>query len=61
MLASWRVRLDDATRPRRLVSRHVEFGKTLDEATAWVRRSDEANARVVAQHAATADLVVEAT
>lgn len=57
----WYVRLDEATRVRRLVARHVEFGKALDAATAWVMRSDEANARLVGRHAASADLVVDVT
>ena len=61
MAEVWYVHLDDATRVRRLVARHVEFGKTPDAAAAWVMRSDEANARLVGQHAATADLVVEVT
>jgi pantothenate kinase len=55
----WYARLDDATRVRRLVARHVAFGKSPADAQAWVQRSDEANARLVGEHAGLADLVVE--
>jgi pantothenate kinase len=61
MAQVWYVRLDEATRVRRLVDRHVEFGKTRAEAAAWVERSDQANARLVGRHAASADLVVDLT
>ncbi|MGV1009539.1 MAG: nucleoside/nucleotide kinase family protein [Dermatophilaceae bacterium] len=54
----WYVWLDEATRLRRLVDRHVEFGKSRAAAEAWVQRSDEANARLVGHHAGRADLVV---
>ncbi len=55
---TWYLDLDDATRVERLVARHVRFGKTPAEAAAWVSRSDEANARLVAATRAHADLVV---
>lgn len=61
MAQVWYVRLDEASRVRRLVDRHVRFGKTLEEATAWVERSDQANARLVGRHWASADLVVDLT
>jgi len=54
----WYCALDDVVRRDRLIARHVEFGKTAAEATAWVDRSDEANARLVASTAPSADLVV---
>ena len=41
-----------------LIARHVEFGKTPEEARAWVMRSDEANAAVVAATREHADVVV---
>ena len=50
---------DDDVRRRRLVARHVEFGKTLVEAEAWVARVDDANAALVAAAAHRADRVVE--
>ena len=39
---------DDAVRRERLIARHVAFGKTPAEAEAWVARSDDPNAALVA-------------
>lgn len=50
---------DDDVRRRRLIARHVEFGKTLAEAEAWVARVDDANAALVEAAAHRADRVVE--
>jgi pantothenate kinase len=50
---------DDDVRRRRLVARHVEFGKTLAEAEAWVARVDDANAVLIDAAAHRADRVVE--
>lgn len=55
----WHLHVDDEVRRARLVARHVEFGKTPDEARAWVERVDEPNARRVDEAAARADLVVD--
>lgn len=41
------VHLDPEERRRRLVLRHMEFGKTQAEATRWVMSSDERNAALV--------------
>lgn len=49
---------DDAVRRARLVARHVAFGKTPEEAEAWVARSDEPNAVLVASGAHRADAVI---
>ncbi|WP_320774840.1 nucleoside/nucleotide kinase family protein [Streptomyces sp. CRN 30] len=49
---------DEEERVRRLIARHEEFGKPHAEAVAWVRRSDEPNARLVAAGRGRADLVV---
>jgi pantothenate kinase len=57
--AVWYADLDDETRVARLVARHVEFGKSPDEARAWVERSDEANARLIKSTRSHADLVVD--
>jgi pantothenate kinase len=57
--AVWHLHLDDAVRRERLVARHIEFGKTPDEARAWVARVDDANAALVEAAAGRADLVVE--
>ncbi len=55
---TWYVDLDPATRVRRLLDRHVRFGKPPAEARAWVERSDEANARLVEATRDAADVVV---
>ena len=54
----WFVDVDDAIRVPRLIARHIEFGKSADEALEWVLRSDEANAKVVAATRDRADVVV---
>jgi pantothenate kinase len=50
---------DDEVRRRRLVARHVQFGKTEAEAEAWVARVDDANAALVGTTRDRADRVVE--
>jgi pantothenate kinase len=57
----WFVEVDDETRIERLVRRHVSYGKPPGAAQAWVSRSDEANARLVAATRDQADLIVTAT
>jgi pantothenate kinase len=57
----WFVHLDDAVRRDRLVARHVAFGKTPDEARAWVDRVDEPNARLVEATRNSADRVLDLT
>lgn len=54
----WFVDIDDAVRVPRLIARHIEFGKSPDEAREWVMRSDEANAAVAATSRSRADVVV---
>ena len=54
----WFVVVDDAVRVPRLIARHIEFGKSPDEAREWVWRSDEANAVIVATTRDRADVVV---
>ncbi|MEP7200984.1 MAG: nucleoside/nucleotide kinase family protein [Ilumatobacteraceae bacterium] len=54
----WFVDVDDAVRVPRLIARHIDFGKSPDEAEEWVMRSDEANAKVVAASRSRADVVV---
>jgi pantothenate kinase len=54
----WFVDVDDAVRVLRLIARHIEFGKSPDEAHEWVMRSDEANAAIVAASRERADVVV---
>jgi pantothenate kinase len=57
----WYVDLDAAERLRRLVARHVRFGKEPDAAQAWATGTDELNAAVVAATKDGADLVVPAS
>ncbi|MET8076787.1 nucleoside/nucleotide kinase family protein [Streptomyces sp. NPDC005303] len=54
----WFCELDEDERMRRLVARHERFGKSHEEAVAWVRRSDQRNAELVAATRDRADLVV---
>ncbi|QIQ02042.1 nucleoside/nucleotide kinase family protein [Streptomyces liangshanensis] len=54
----WFLDLDPEERVRRLVDRHVRFGKEPAHAERWVRDSDEANARLVARGRGRADLFV---
>jgi pantothenate kinase len=55
---AWYVETDEELRVQRLIQRHIEFGKTPDYARAWVLRSDERNAAVVAETASRADVLV---
>ena len=55
----WYLTLPDDLRRQRLVARHVAFGKTPDEARAWVERVDEPNARLVEACADRADAVID--
>ncbi len=55
---SWYVEMDEATRLEWLIARHVESGKTPEEAHAWVMRSDQANAAVIAPTRERADVIV---
>ena len=57
----WFVDIDDAVRVPRLIRRHIDFGKSSDEAREWVMRSDEANAALVAASRSRADVVVRLT
>jgi pantothenate kinase len=52
--------VDDDVRRRRLVARHVRFGKSPAQAQGWVARVDEPNAVLVAASATRADRIVEA-
>lgn len=55
----WHVVADEEVRRERLVARHVEFGKSPDEARAWVARVDDANAALVEAGRDRVDLVVD--
>jgi pantothenate kinase len=54
---AWYVDIDGALRQSRLVKRHMRFGRTRDDALAWVTNTDEPNARLIAATASRADLV----
>jgi pantothenate kinase len=54
----WWCALDDEVRVERLVTRHVETGREVEDATEWVLRSDEANAEVVSGGVGSADVVL---
>nr|WP_232491101.1 nucleoside/nucleotide kinase family protein [Mycobacterium dioxanotrophicus] len=54
----WYCTVDDAVRVRRLVDRHIRFGKPADAARRWVQEVDEPNARLVAATASRAAGVV---
>jgi pantothenate kinase len=54
----WFCELDGDERRRRLVERHVRFGKEPAAAEAWVSGTDERNAELVARTRDHADLVV---
>jgi pantothenate kinase len=54
----WYLEPDDRTRIDRLIERHIRYGKSPTAARAWVARSDESNARLVALTRNRADLIV---
>jgi pantothenate kinase len=54
----WYVETDEELRIQRLIQRHIQFGKTPEYARAWVQRSDERNAALVARTAPAADVLV---
>ncbi|MCP2160233.1 AAA domain [Williamsia serinedens] len=58
MDAVWFVTADEPTRRDRLLTRHVEFGKTPSAARAWIDDVDEPNAASVLSTAARADRVI---
>ncbi|WP_153815789.1 nucleoside/nucleotide kinase family protein [Streptomyces sp. SUK 48] len=56
----WYCEIPEEERIRRLVARHVEFGKESAAARAWVLGTDQRNAELVAATRERADLVVPA-
>ena len=56
----WWLDVDDHVRRARLVARHVRFGKTPEEAAAWVAAVDDPNATLVQTYRDRADRVVRA-
>jgi pantothenate kinase len=58
MDAVWFVASKETMRVERLVARHVQFGKTADEARAWVATTDQRNSELVAGTVGRADRVI---
>lgn len=54
----WYVEVDESARVGRLTARHVEHGRTADEAARWVATVDEPNADLVRSTRGHADAVV---
>jgi pantothenate kinase len=54
----WFVDLATEERRRRLIARHIEYGKSSAQAQAWVRAVDDANAERIERVRHKADLVV---
>jgi pantothenate kinase len=44
---TWYVEVDPALRTLRLTQRHVQFGRSMADATQWVAQTDEPNARLI--------------
>lgn len=44
---AWYVEVDDRLREQRLAQRHEEFGRSRDDALAWVAQTDAPNARLI--------------
>lgn len=56
---TWVVNLDEDVRLRRLIARHMEFGRDAAAAAAHARGSDQANADVIGATFVRADLMVD--
>jgi pantothenate kinase len=56
--AAWFVDIDAELRRRRLVARHMRFGRSEADARAWVMQTDEPNALLVEATRARADVVL---
>lgn len=54
----WYIDVDDELRRRRLVERHMRFGRSEQAAMDWVESTDEPNARLIAKGKARADVVI---
>src|SRR5438105_2866679 len=56
---SWYVEVDEQLRIRRLIARHVAFGKSEADARRWTLGSDQVNATLVAATRRRADIIVQ--
>jgi len=57
----WYVDVDDALRVDRLTQRHQQFGRSAEDAAAWVAGTDEPNARLIEASRARASFVFKWT
>jgi pantothenate kinase len=55
----WYVEVDDSLRVERLTQRHEQFGRSTEEAAAWVAGTDEPNARLIEASRARASFVFD--
>lgn len=55
---TWYIEVDERTRLRQLIARHIEFGMDPDAATAWAHGTDQRNAELVFTSRSRADRVV---
>jgi len=55
----WYVDIDDEVRLHRLTRRHEQFGRSAEEAAAWVAGTDEPNARLIEASRARASFVFQ--
>jgi pantothenate kinase len=55
----WYADLDAPSRLRRLIDRHIRFGKPADRAVEWATGTDERNAEIIAATRASADLFID--
>ena len=56
---AWYLALDDTERQRRLLERHMRFGRERADALHWIAITDEPNARLVAASKHRADWTIE--
>jgi pantothenate kinase len=55
---SWYLKIDDELRLKRLVARHIEFGKDPEFAHSWAHGTDEVNAKIIETTILRADAVL---
>ncbi|WP_129666298.1 nucleoside/nucleotide kinase family protein [Phytoactinopolyspora endophytica] len=55
----WYVHTDEEIRSRRLIDRHIQFGKSPDEAVIWVQTVDSPNAQLIEASRKNADLHID--
>jgi pantothenate kinase len=58
MDAVWFVASEEAVRVERLVARHIQYGKTHEDARTWVASTDQRNSELVAGSVGRADRVI---